>query len=61
MTIILVNYDGKKLIMQIVHKKFFLGEFVMNWLPVFILITILVVTFIPTPKKSEESNDHLSC
>ncbi len=32
----------------------------MNWLPIFVLLTILVITFIPTPK-SEESNDSLSC
>jgi hypothetical protein len=38
----------------------------MDWLPVFILLTILIVTFIPSPKaiaapKSEESNDSLPC
>jgi hypothetical protein len=32
----------------------------MDWLPVFILLTILIVTFIPVPK-SEESNDSVSC
>lgn len=32
----------------------------MNWLPVFILLTILIVTFIPAPK-TEESNDSLPC
>ncbi len=37
----------------------------MDWLPVFILLTIFIVTFIPSPKaigvtKSEESNDSLS-
>lgn len=32
----------------------------MNWLPIFILLTILIVTFIPAPKK-EEVNDNASC
>lgn len=34
----------------------------MNWLPVIILFTIFIVTFIPTPqKKREDSNDSLPC
>ena len=32
----------------------------MDWLPVFILLTILIVTLIPAPK-SEEPNDSLPC
>lgn len=33
----------------------------MNWLPVIILFTILIVTFIPSPKSvsAEESNDNV--
>lgn len=30
----------------------------MNWLPVIVLFTIFIVTFIPVPKK-EEANDSL--
>ncbi len=33
----------------------------MNWLPIFILLTILIVTFIPAPKKVEECKDSLPC
>ena len=32
----------------------------MNWLPVFILLTILIVTLIPVPQ-SEEANESLPC
>lgn len=38
----------------------------MDWLPVFILLMILIVTFIPSPKaiaasKKDETNDSLPC
>lgn len=32
----------------------------MNWLPIIILFTIFVITFIPNPK-TEEANDSLPC
>jgi hypothetical protein len=46
--------------MQIDSTTTFFGEIMMDWLPVFILLTILVVTFIPTPK-AEETNDSMPC
>jgi hypothetical protein len=46
--------------MQIDLITMLFGEIMMDWLPVFILLTILVVTFIPTPK-AEESKDSLPC
>jgi hypothetical protein len=32
----------------------------MDWLPVIVLFTILIVTFIPSPK-TEDSSDSLPC